>query len=947
MNKRPFQANSWLSLGRAQGPTSDQLSTVKTYNDAQVSAEEFAPKDFLIPGWKGESLISRPAIYIKKIQEQLRKDALSQFRKFKTHNKSRRQVIHAEFMDFAKSKSFNLGELEQIHMFWVHLENPKSQYKEILESFADLYSFRAITIYIYKIKFIVTLASEVGVQLTQKNILNPSFFLGNVFKRGSSKELICESLQTNSYSWYRPSSSLFSEIENLALNFHQISTSEMMKLSTYRPTNSTSDFKDESYAHSLSHKAFGLFLNNLLVFFPIWQKTDKFSYPKENKSTTPDVLNTKFVGNNLTSFSQSHWLAQQENVTMKWSEIICPDFSDETFECGTYVQICQELQFLTFLLSLAKYQNHNSIDLICRVMKEKYSRSKEKESGQFNLFSKYETKKELIYERVVLNVSDAPKKNPHHYLLQKIQGQEESLDPNGYIYVLSNQKLFVPSQSNKIEQLLKKFKLEASFSFEELKGKGEVPNYLYILTKRDINAPAQNEFFFDPFGSPMSSARKVEKESCFSFRCHGELSVFNKFHSFVDELHNFFSIKSVNSTVIYQKDICEKVQFEFHQDAILEGKLLSTTKKGSDHITHPTFFKNLTKTCSPLDKFFLIEGLSPELDGVHSVDITSNLLGIQSAKEDRFPYLLIVDYSNPGNIRIELTSMELYRAKVEQYGMAFFQYFGLLPKRNQVNINLFREFFCTDLGNQVIQLSLNGGYTKLKAKVSALLIPNFIGTPDQMPNLLQKKLSVLQKGSDELIQMDPTLLKEEFQGLQDNMIEGSFLSPWSLMGMLTNFKHQLIKTEQKIKSKSPHQVEKFRNPMIIESLLKLDCKSVYPQNDEVFLDFQIKSKDEIHLPLTQTLQKSEGENCFLEVYSNEKLILKVYSEASVLQFMKFILESATGNAISSVIPNIQVPLASELESVLERFEAVSTTFDYIQNETYQLISNLLQKQIQN
>ena len=116
-------------------------------------------------------------------------------------------------------------------------------------------------------------------------------------------------------------------------------------------------------------------------------------------------------------------------------------------------------------------------------------------------------------------------------------------------------------------------KLEANFNFDNLKGKGEVPSYIYIFSKR--NVPPM------PFGSHVGELGsfglnnlnlKLQKESCLSFRSIGQLVQFKEFSKLFKELKDFLNKKSPHSTPIYQQDVTEKLIFQFHQDAILEGK---------------------------------------------------------------------------------------------------------------------------------------------------------------------------------------------------------------------------------------------------------------------------------------------------------------------------------------------------------------------------------------
>ena len=72
---------------------------------------------------------------------------------------------------------------------------------------------------------------------------------------------------------------------------------------------------------------------------------------------------------------------------------------------------------------------------------------------------------------------------------------------------------------------------------------------------------------------------KNQKDSTISMRWDGVLSQFNKFGEFVQELEGLQKTRPPAETPIYQRDLGDGMSFDFHQDAIYEGKLLSATNK--------------------------------------------------------------------------------------------------------------------------------------------------------------------------------------------------------------------------------------------------------------------------------------------------------------------------------------------------------------------------------
>ncbi len=976
-----FTANSWLH-SNLKGPSAidDKASSnkdsynvhLKTQESAalkhaqlpplphaheleSVQEDSFLPKKYFIPGWSGGSLFSRPAVAIKKLQEELWKDALHTFKSSSSFPKTMSTAIHAEFKsteryslipaDTAKDSMESLKEkivaLNDYNLFWSEVKNPQSAYAPILKLFLELYSFKVATIYLLKLKFLVSFSEASGFSYTLNHIVNPSTFINHLFTKGSSQEINCESLKMNQYSWYRPSGKIAQQLEELSRSFSEVSTTQLMKLCSYRDIKNSSsslNFTTKNYSHALSHASFGKFINQLLVFFPLWNQQEKFKYPEGRQILKPEVLNTKFVGDHIESLGQGHWLAQEQNLNLDWSEILCPDFSTGHNEKDCFIKTSQELQFLNFLVTYSKDRGVSTREFVLQVTREKNNRSKANMSAQISLFTTSEQQRDLLYDRVVLNLGHLPKKNPHHFLLSKIQDQKDSLATEGQLLVLTNQKIFVPSQSKKVIALLKDFKIEAIFNFEKLKGRGEVSNYVYILKKR--NPFARNNDFLNMDPSSLVASQKVDQESCFSFRWHGELTLFSKFENLVEELFSFFSERSSSSTSIYQRGLGHELSFEFHQDAIIDGKLLSSLSEDNENITHPQFFKNLTLSCSPFDAFFAIQ----ELQDNRGRKSTKDFLGIsQSTFEQTYSSVLIIDLRNPVRPQIEITSPESYLAKREEYGNAYFQYYGLSPKVKNLNLNLVREFLETDLGRQVTQICLSGGPSKMKGKLKSLLLPNFFMDGQDLSTLNPEKYWFFNISEEEILNIHPEQLEQrilqEFSRidyLKDQQI-------WLYLSLVGHLKLTLRSALEKIND-GGHKDLNFTNPLLIEALSQLKTETIYP-NNEVYTELLIDHKDELECPLANMKMVENEDDCTLELYSPSKLLIKFHAESETLHFIQFILSQASGHPLLMILQNLEIPKHDELKSVLTQYNQVKSALHFAYQDTHQRIARAFSKQI--
>ena len=903
------------------------------FESSSIASHGFNPSAFLIPGWEGGSLASKSSLYLKKVQKSLLQDAIAQFNGGLSFNQSLKKKIHWEFLDFSRAYQLELNDLEKEGVFWDNLYDEYSPHREELDIFVRKFCLKAVNLYIYKVKFVVTLASEKLASVDPNNLINPHSFFARTFCFGGPRDLMCKALQRNTYSWYHPSADCAETIIRDRDSFAQISTAELMLLTRLNEESETDTLTyRKNYSHSFSHKLLGLLLNSLMIYFPIWKKREKFSYPLSLKDGYPEVLNTKFEGDYINSLTYSHWLAQECNQEMLWSEILCPGFMDEHFENGSFLHHCHELQFLIFLASYSKKYQAHPLNFIAKVMRDKYNKSEEVLSGQPSLFSRYDLKRKLLYDRIVLSVCDLPETNPHHFLLNRMQRQAKSLSPGGYLTVLSNQNLFIASQSAKIHQLMEQFQLEFYLNLEELQGKGEIPQYIYVFSKVSSNRKKK-------------SGVGYRNTNFHTLQWSGNLTPFEKMRSFLDELENFFQNKNPVTTPLYQKDFAGGLCFKFQQDAILEGGLLlSSTAKNSTRITHPNFFKNLTQTCSPLENFFTIEQLgggdSSELKQAYTV----GLLGVSVRREQQFPHVLIIDYTHDFQVNLEIISSKSYRAKLKKYGQAFYQYFGLTPKIAGLDINLFREFFSMDLGRQVIQLCLQGGMKKSKAKLKSLLIPNVFSHPFEAVGVFKDEEHFFHSKSDKIRQYHPEFIIQEWEKGKEIFSSDKEMSPRFQMHLLAHLKYQIMSAMSH--SDLPDKRIDFNNDLIKCPLVDLSCHPIYPKSDDIYIEFLTKKSEDLQ-SFCEEFQLNEREDgSSLALISEQgEVIIRLHSESSYLEFAHYILSSAKGKSFAFLIKNLRLPRLDDFKEVLRNYEMMDDCLQDVHDDVKGLLGRIITQQI--
>jgi hypothetical protein len=902
------------------------LENVENLNSLNFESSEFPyqspfdPSQFFIPGWKGEGLITASGLTIKSALNNLTIDASQLLKKLQSTPSMRKQVFD-EFILYSDSIKLNDGAFNTPSDFFFHLQDDTSPYKDNIQEFIKIYSFRAVAIYLFRIKFILDLAREIRLEVGEDTLFNPLSFLGKIFKKASSTELVCESLQINQYSWYRPSLEYRETLQKISEAFVNVTITELIKLLS--TTNNQVIYSVKNYSHSLSHMSWGLFINNLLIQFPKWiEKEDKdlpSNFLKQKTCLIPKTVSTQFEGIHVSSLALSHWLAQESSMkNSHWDHLICPEFKGKEFLDGTFLKIVQELQFLSFLTKMAVEHHYEVVPFICKIMKDKARSNQDDTIEQISFLNLTELGHEARFGRKILNLTDGPKTNPHHHLVNQILGQKNSLKKDGILYVMSNQKLFVPSHSERVDQLLKEYKLIALFDLDELKGKGEIPHFIYILTPRNDLGPIKNHLFTTP---------RHEKESCSSFKIKGDLSRFNKFHKIVEEFEFFLKNKKSSNTPIYVNDI-------------IEGKLVSShSDRMNARATHPSFFKNLTKSSVSLETFFAIEHLDPSGQRPRN-NLASELLGLKLNALEEHPLLLIVNQSNPMQVEIELAPFDSYKAKIEQFGTAFFSYFGLKPKHAQINLNVFREYFNSAIGMQIMALQLSDGPTKIKGKLKSLLIPAFFIQTHLMPPKEFTSFTLLEREPKDLLKLHPDEINHYFTHIEECATPVKKKYPWHLLSLLSHFKSNL-----KMSIEGSEGEEQFSNPLVTNELLGLKNYNVYPRHKDIYIEIETNAPSDLQLPLSMVQINTKDDNYYLTLKSGDKKIISIYSSQNMIQFMKYILQNAAGVKISEIMLGLRMPLIDDLDSTLSKFKMVKDNKQILLSRTNNLIEQIFIEQI--
>ncbi len=939
MNKKGFNANGWLlqdspkgithslpaeKLSRYVSPTGEPV--VFENKDLPQDTEQTGLNKFFTPGWKGESLISKEVKTLLCSLKNIHKDVRAEFNKQRLSNKVRHGIFE-EFLSFAEHKTINFTGIDDPIKLLTEIQNDESKYKDELEQFVEIYTYRIAVIFLLKIRFISVLLDKTNQPFDINKLIYPNSFLTSVFKQGSSKELKSRALEQNIYSWYRPSDHLKDHLINLYQISNKLSITEITK-NISMESEKILGKNSTLYSHALSHKNFGLFVNSLLINFPLWLNNfnNRFNSPFKISKDGMEVISCKFDGDYLESLSLSHWLAQENNKDIQWDQILCPDFKGDGFDTGAYMKIINELQFLTFLAQIANTQGRDTTQFIANVASGHLKNRKNSTTGQRSLLFNDLSMTQSTYDRVIININESPKSNIQHFLINKIEQQSACLKENGLIYLISTKRLFVASQKNKIEALLKKFKLEGTIDLEELKGKGEVGCHIYIFSKAKHFERMNN-----------NSA----KQSCFNFRFNGELKSFQYFNVLTMLMQDFFFANLNDVPSLYHKET-NGFELEFFQDAIVDGKLIHSSSKDSSKITHPLFFNNLMKSCRTFDYFFDIQQAKFE-DHIEEIE---PIFAFTNSTRIAAPFVAIVDNrAKDSSVNIEIINSSSLEAKAYEYGHSLCHYFNISPKWPNMNMDTVRDFLNSTIGKQIVDLTFNNEARKAKANLSKLLLPKVFIKNDMIPDHIAEGMNLLDKNSDEILNLHPANIEKQFKFIERLIPDTSKHYPMNTIGKLSTFRRNIQKCVELFGIQKKKAMINFNNPVVKTPLLLSKTSPIYPSNKDLYFNFHKEVNVNFEKAIHKTLQEDGFARETLEIYSSDELILTIDSSLEMIQFLDFIFTSCPGAPIATLLQSVEVPSLEDLQNILQSFNSMRRVLEDISEKTSPLIERILTQTI--
>jgi hypothetical protein len=136
-----------------------------------------------------------------------------------------------------------------------------------------------------------------------------------------------------------------------------------------------------------------------------------------------------------------------------------------------------------------------------------------------------------------------------------------------------------------------------------------------------------------------------------------------------------------------------------------------------------------------------------------------------------------------------------------------------------------------------------------------------------------------------------------------------------------------------------HKVS-FNNPLIQAQLTQKPTRPLYPDNQDVYLEFvEGSSPMDIHLPMTNTQIKVAHEADLklysLELISRDKVVVRLHAEEVIVLFLNFLLTQAQNVPISKLLRAIHLPCLQDLKQVVETTQGLKDVYQELLEKVQQ------------
>ena len=143
------------------------------------------------------------------------------------------------------------------------------------------------------------------------------------------------------------------------------------------------------------------------------------------------------------------------------------------------------------------------------------------------------------------------------------------------------------------------------------------------------------------------------------------------------------------------------------------------------------------------------------------------------------------------------------------------------------------------------------------------------------------------------------------------------------------FKRTVSQCKNQIGGQNQLNSLNFNNPLLKSPLVLSKTYPIYPDNKEVYIEFNTDVLEKIHRSLTKVKlvsstneSESDQSDCSLELSNQDQVVVTIHSDKTMIHFLEFLLKNVINLPISKVLQGVQAPSISDLKAILGSYQTL-------------------------
>lgn len=352
--------------------------------------------------------------------------------------------------------------------------------------------------------------------------------------------------------------------------------------------------------------------------------------------------------------------------------------------------------------------------------------------------------------------------------------------------------------------------------------------------------------------------------------------------------------KNLKAMIHGEKNYSSKTteDYSFHFFHASQEALLYHTKHHQNMVIHPQLFKQIVRSCLPLDQFIEFN--------ISTDKLSSSLFPAESLPQQK-GYLLYQD----------INTLSLYD-KPPKRGNALPIFF----KEQTQLLTIFNDFYDSPLGKHILQMSVAYAHGSVKNKIKKVLFPKKILTLSSESQKLPLKLS-LELSDDLQRELSQELIKAK---------ESEEVA--SQLYLFSHLKQKLLALQEKIDAcwdgDTSEKKLNFDAEWVLQNLIAGENHSL---EEASFLRVEKTTLFQAQRPYTHHECRVDHQNLHthqLTLYHHEEILCHIYGPQTVITFLTMLLENTRPQCLKDFISKSRVPSPENFQNtrhLLEKYRS--------------------------